>query len=225
MVQFENITLGDHIRCPIVSGNVFIPGAPRRVSSEETVTARTSRAINMTKHIMTGDGYSIILEGTSANHPGMNAAENVAALASCIRGAISDVDRKYPSSVKSCVATVELSKGELENRANAHGSLVIHGRVHLLRIADDFQLFLHQRGAMNRAMLETDGTRVVIHCGIDRFQRFYEWMLYCIKAKDQNRAVANATYGQRQSEVLQNAGIIVVGNHLDNLFILHEKRA
>ncbi len=67
---------------------------------------------------MTGDGYSIILEGTSANHPGMNAAENVAALASCIRGAISDVDRKYPGSVKSCVATVELSKGERENRAN-----------------------------------------------------------------------------------------------------------
>jgi len=59
---------------------------------------------------------------------------------------------------------------------------------------------------MNRAMHETDGTRVCIHCGIDRFQHFYEWMLYCIKAKDQKTAVANAPYVQRQSEVLQNAG-------------------
>jgi hypothetical protein len=139
LVQVKNTTLGDHIRCPIISGNVFIPGAPRRVSSEETVSARTSRAINMTKHIMTGDGYAISLEGTSTNHPGMNAAENVAALTSCILGAISNVDRKFQGSVKSCVATVELSRGECKNRANAHGSLVIHGRVHLLRIADDFQ--------------------------------------------------------------------------------------
>ena len=165
-----------------------------------------------------------LLLKASANHPGMNAEENAAVLASCIRGAFSNVDRKYPGSVKTCVAAVETSRGERENRANAHGSLVIHGRVHLLQITGDFQLFLHQRGAMNRAMHETDGTRVCIHCGIDRFQRFYEWMLYCIKVNDTKKA-ANLRYVQRQSEVLQNAGIAIVGNHLDNLFILHEKRA
>jgi hypothetical protein len=119
-----------------------MPGAPRRVSSEETEQARISRAVNMSKHIMTRDGYAITLEGTSANHPEMNVAENVAALASCIRGAICDIDRKYPGLVKSCVAIVELSKGDPE-RADAGGSLVIHGHDQLLSIANDFQLFLH----------------------------------------------------------------------------------
>ena len=77
----------------------------------------------MSKHIMTRDGHAITLEGISANHPEMNVAENVAALASCIRGAICDIDRKYPGLVKSCIATVELSKGDRENRADARGSL------------------------------------------------------------------------------------------------------
>ena len=79
--------------------DTYIPGAPQRVSSEETEQARISRAVNMSKHIMTRDGHAITLEGISANHPEMNVAENVAALASCIRGAICDIDRKYPGLV------------------------------------------------------------------------------------------------------------------------------
>ena len=171
--------------------DTYIPGAPQRVSSEETEQARISRAFNMSTHIMTGDGHAITLEGTSANHPEMNVAENVAALASCIRGAICDIDCKYPGLVKSCVATVELSKGDRENRADARGSLVIHGHDQLLSIANDFQLFLHQHGAMNRAMHKTDGTRDGIDCGIDRFQRFNEWILYCIKATYRWKSVDN----------------------------------
>ncbi len=133
---------------------------------------------------------------------------------------------KKPGLVKSCVETVELSKGDRENRADARGSLVIHGHDQLLSIANDFQLFLHQHGAMNRAMHKTDGTRDGIDCGIDRFLRFYEWILYCIKATYRwISADACAARVQSHEETLQNAGINVVGNHLDNLFILHEKIA
>jgi hypothetical protein len=74
--------------------DTYIPGAPHRVSSEVTEQARISRAVDMSKHIMTGDGHAITLEGTLAYHLEMNVAENVAALASCIRGAICDIDRK-----------------------------------------------------------------------------------------------------------------------------------
>jgi hypothetical protein len=182
---------------------------------------------------MTGGGHTIVLEGTSANHPEMNAAENMASLAACIRAAICDIDRKYPDSIKSCVAVVELSSGVRQNQADAHGALVIHGDDQLVSIAEDFQSFLIQRGAMNRALHETDGTRVVIVCGIDRFQRFYQWILYCIKASQQTplfgkRGMAadmRASLNQRRETALQDSSINIVGNRLDNLFILHKKRA
>jgi hypothetical protein len=41
--------------------DTYIPGAPRRVSSEETEQARISRAVNMSTHIMTVDGHAITL--------------------------------------------------------------------------------------------------------------------------------------------------------------------
>ena len=84
-----------------------------------------------------------------------------------------------------------------------------------------FSYFLIQREAMNCAMHETDGTQVVIVCGVDRIHRFYEWMRYFTKAES-NQSDA---YVQRLEEALQDAGINIVGNSLDNLFILHEKRA
>ena len=221
------------------------------MSAEGTELARTSRAANVAKHVMTGGGRAILLEGTSANHPEMNAAENMAALAACICAAICDIDHKYPDSIKSCVAVVELSTGVRQNRADAHGAVVIHGDDQLLSIADDFQSFLIYRGAMNRALHKTDGTRVAILCGIDRFQRFYEWLLYCIKAKRETKggmvtqreteAPAGVprqrvlrghalsellrAHRQRREEASQDAGINIVGNRLDNLFILHKKRA
>ena len=213
LIHVESTTTpGEPIRFPHIGSNDFIPGAPRRVSAEGTELARTSRAANVAKHVMTGGGRAILLEGTSANHPEMNAAENTAALAACICAAICDIDHKYPDSIKSCVAVVELSTGVRQNRADAHGALVIHGDDQLLSIADDFQSFLIYRGAMNRALHKTDGTRVAILCGIDRFQRFYEWLLYCIKAK-------------RETKGGTVTGINIVGNRLDNLFILHKKRA
>ena len=221
LIQVEGTTPGEPIRFPTIGTNGFITGAPRRMSAEGTIQARVSRAANVAKHVMTEGGRAITLEGTSANHPEMNAAENMAALAACIRAAICDIDHKYPGSIKSCVAVVELSNGVCQNRADAHGALVIHGDDQLLSIAEDFQSFLIQRGAMNRAMHETDGTQVVIVCGVDRIHRFYEWMRYCTKAES-NQSDA---YVQRLEEALQDAGINIVGNSLDNLFILHKKRA
>jgi hypothetical protein len=46
-------------------------------------------------------------------------------------------------------------------------------------------------------------------------------MCYCTKAES-NQSDA---YVQRLEEALQDAGINIVGNSLDNLFILHKKRA
>jgi hypothetical protein len=157
LIQVESTTPGELIRFSTVGCNGFIPGAPRRVSAEGTSQARASRAANVAKHVMTGGGCAITLEGTSANHPEMNAVENMAALAACIRAAICDIDHKYPGSIKSWVAVVELSNGVRQNRADAHGALVIHGDDQLLSIAEDFKSFLIQRGAMNRAMHKTDG--------------------------------------------------------------------
>ena len=222
LIQVEGTTPGEPIRFPTNGTNGFIPGAPRRVSAEGTIQARASRAANVAKHVMTGGGRAITLEGTSANHPEMNAAENMAALAACIRAAICDIDHKYPGSIKSCVAVVELSNGVRQNRADAHGALVIHGDDQLLSIAEDFQSFLIQRGVMNRAMHETDGTRVVIVCGVDRIHRFYEWMRYCTKAEQERTSNQSAAHVQRLEEALQDAGINVVGNSLDNPFILHK---
>ena len=233
IIEVESTTPGEPIRFPTIGSNEFIPGGPRCKSAEGTELSRTSRAANIAKHVMTGGGRAIVLEGTSANHPEMNAAENMASLAACIRAAICDIDRKYPDSIKSCVAVVELSSGVRQNRADAHGALVIHGDDQLLSIAEDFQSFLIQRGAMNRALHETDGMRVVIVCGIDRFQRFYQWILYCIKASQQTplfgkRGMAadmRASLNQRRETALQDSSINIVGNRLDNLFILHKKRA
>ncbi len=127
---------------------------------------------------------------------------------------------------------VELSTGVCQNQADAHGALVIHGDDQLLSIAEDFQSFLIQRGAINRALHETVGTRVGIVCGLDRFQRVYELILYCIKAVRETRtgrgkeeAALRASFVLRRGEALQDAGINIVGNRLDNLFILHKKRA
>ena len=222
LIQVEGTTPREPIRFPTIGTNGFIPSAPRRVSAEGTIQARASRAANVAKHVMTGCGRAITLEGTSANHPEMNAAENMAALAACIRAAICNIDHKYPGSIKSCVAVVELSNGVRQNRADAHGALVIHGDDQLLSIAEDFQSFLIQRGVMNRAMHETDGTRVVIVCGVDRIHRFYEWMRYCTKAEQERTSNQSAAYVQRLEEALQDAGINVVGNSLDNPFILHK---
>jgi hypothetical protein len=72
----------------------------------------------------------------------------------------------------------------------------------------------------------TDGTREGIDCRINRFQRFNEWILYCINATYRwKSADACAARVQSHEETLQNTGIDVVGNHLDNLFILPEKIA
>jgi hypothetical protein len=109
-----------------------------------------------------------------------------------MRGAVCDLHGKYPGVVKSCVATVELSNGDRENPADSYGSLVIHGDDQLLHIANDFQFFLHQRGAMNREMHETDGGRICIDIGIDRFQHCYEWMLYCMKVNYRRSASHSA---------------------------------
>ncbi len=181
---------------------------------------------------MTGGGLAITLDGTSANHPEMNSAENMAALAACIRAAICDIDFKYPGSIKSCIAVAELSTGLRQNRADAHGALVIHGDDQLISIAVDFQSFLIQRGAMNRALHETDGTRLGILFGRDRFQRAYELILYCMKAVRESKGggtkeekALRASFVLRREEALQDAGIDILGNSLDNLFILHEKRA
>ena len=123
LIEVESTTPGNSIRFPCQSSN-DLPWLTRRVSAEGTDLARTSRAANIAKHVMTGGGYSIVLEGTSANHPEMNAAENMASLAACIRAAICDIDRKYPGSIKYCVAVVELSSGVRQNRADAHDAIV-----------------------------------------------------------------------------------------------------
>ena len=202
VIRYAQDTLGELIRFSTVGCNGFIPGAPRRVSAEGTSQARASWAANVAKHVMTGGGRAITLEGTSANHPEMNAVENMAALAACIRAAICDIDHKYPGSIKSCVAVVELSNGVCQNRADAHGALVIHRDDQLLSIAEDFQSFLIQRGAMNCAMHETDGTRVVIVCGVNPIHRFYEWMLYCTKVLRNWTSNEGAAYVQRLEEAL-----------------------
>ena len=64
LIQVESTTPGEPIRFPACDSNDFIPGAPRRVSAEGTALARTSRAANIAKHVMTGGGHTIVLEGT-----------------------------------------------------------------------------------------------------------------------------------------------------------------
>ena len=61
----------------------YIPFDPRRVTHERTVIARTSRAWNIAKHLLIGDRHAISLVGTSANHPELNAEQNMAVLAVC----------------------------------------------------------------------------------------------------------------------------------------------
>jgi hypothetical protein len=101
LIHVESTTPGEPIRFPYIGSNDFLPGKPRRVYAEGTFPSRSSRAANVAKHVMTEGGRTISLDGTSANHPEMDAAENMAALAACIRAAICNIDCKYPYSIKS----------------------------------------------------------------------------------------------------------------------------
>ena len=73
LIHVESTTSpGEPIRFPIVGSNYFVPGAPRRVSAEGTELARSSRAANVAKHLMTGGGFAITLVGAALENLEIN---------------------------------------------------------------------------------------------------------------------------------------------------------
>ena len=156
-----------------ISGNIFIPGREdyRIISAPASDLSRKSRAFNIVASISGGNAYSIILEGTSADHPDMVASENMAALAACIRGAACDLDTLHPRKIKSILAVIEVNNGLRLNRVDAHAIMTIEGIQDLVQITEDLQMFLYRRGTMCRALHDTDETKVSIHVGKDRLQK------------------------------------------------------
>ena len=108
LVTVESLTPTYPIRFPIVQTNYRIPGITRRrVSGPATDLSRKSRAFNITASMISGgNAHAIVLGGTSAHHPNMEAWENMAALAACIRGSACDLDRSYPRRIKSIIAVL-----------------------------------------------------------------------------------------------------------------------
>jgi hypothetical protein len=203
----------------------FIPGREdqRIVSAPTTDLARHSRAYNIIASIGGGNAYSIILGGTSADHPKMNASENMAALAACIRGAVCDLDVSYPRRIKSIVAVLEVNNGLRQDRVDAHAIIMIEGIQDLALIATHFQNFLYERGTMCRALHDTDDTQVNFSVGKDRLQKDLVFLQYMMKCHHDHRRGRDNVYYQRVEETMRSAGINTIANPLDNLFILHRK--
>jgi hypothetical protein len=211
------------LRMPGCGSHRFIPGRDRIVSAPTSALARLSRAYNIIASIGGGNAYSIILGGTSADHPEMNASENMAALAACIRGAACDLDRYYPRRIKSIVAVLEVNNGTRPNRVDAHAIVMIEGIQDLALITVHFQMFLYQRGTMCRALHDTNETPVDIHVGKDRLQKDLVFLQYMMKCHGSYRRDRDNVHYQRVEETMRSAGINTIANSLDNLLILHRK--
>jgi hypothetical protein len=81
------------------------------------------------------------------------------------------------------------------------------------------------RGAMCRDMHNVDHTRVEVFHGIGRYHSLYIWISYIFKANDRKltkkKTIVHKDYVYG---IMVKAGISVVGNAFDQLFILHKKR-
>jgi len=174
-----------------------------------------------------GTDFGIIrITGTLANLYD-TVEKNMIALKACFHKAICDVNDQYPDMIVSVLSKIEVSmpSSKRPNRVDAHGVIIIKHTCNSLQFADDFQTQMIDRGAMCRDMHNVDHTKIEIIHGIGRYHSLFVWISYVFKVNDRKLTRKETimhkdyVYG-----IMTNAGISVVGNAFDQLFILHKKR-
>ena len=153
--------------------------------------------------------------------------KNMIALKACFHKAICDVNDQYPDMIVSVLSKIEVSmpSSKRPNRVDAHGVIVIKHTCNSVQFADDSQTRMIDRGAMCRDMHNVDHTQVGVIHGIARYHSLYIWITYILKTYDrsltQKQTIMHKDYVYG---IMTKAGISVVGNAYDQLFILHKKR-
>ena len=103
--------------------------------------------------------------------------------------------------------------------------IIIKRTCNSVQFADDFQTRMIDRGAMCRDMHNKDHTKVEVIHSIGRYHSLFIWIFYIFKLH--NRKLSKKETIMHKDYVFRimiRAGISVVGNAFDQLFILHKKR-
>jgi hypothetical protein len=103
--------------------------------------------------------------------------------------------------------------------------IIIKRTCNSVQFADDFQARMIDRGAICRDMHNKDHTKVEVIHGIGRYHSLFIWIFYIFKLHNRKlskkETIMHKDYVFR---IMTRAGISVVGNAFDQLFILHKKR-
>ena len=212
------------------SKKIFIKGSLPRPGTTDPGLYQciSSRAFNVTKFMLESEtDFGIIrIAGTSANLYD-TVVKTMIALKACIHKAICGVNDQYPNMIVSVLSKFEVSKPSFKrpNQVDAHGVIIIKHTCNSVQFADDSQTRMIDRGAMCRDMHNVDHMKVEVIHGIGRYHSLYIWISYIFKLSDRKLTKKETTvHKDYEYGIMTKAGISVVGNAFDQLFVLHKKR-